>query len=94
MDRREEEIERLNEMLKGGRPPEALAAEGTKHTNERVMAHLNIQVGGCALGVMPHRNGLGVMQIGMVTEVVVVRISYVNSFCCCLGWTKIVSCEN
>ena len=44
VDRREEEIERLNEMLKGGRPPEALAAEGTKHTNERVMAHLNIQV--------------------------------------------------
>eukprot|EP00731_Ephydatia_muelleri_P030834 Em0022g348a len=44
VDRREEEIERLNEMLKGGRPPEALAAEGAKHTNERVMAHLNIQV--------------------------------------------------
>ena len=50
MERREEEIERLNEMLKGGRPPEALVAEGTKHSNERVMAHLNIQVGGyCSL---------------------------------------------
>ena len=45
MERREEEIDRLNEMLKGGRPPEALATEGAKHTNERVMAHLNIQVG-------------------------------------------------
>ena len=52
VDRREEEIERLNEMLKGGRPPEALAAEGAKHTNERVMAHLNIQV-------RTHSSGVG-----------------------------------
>ena len=31
-------------MLKGGRPPEALAAEGAHATNERMVAHLNIQV--------------------------------------------------
>ena len=73
VDRREEEIERLNEMLKGGRPPEALAAEGAKHTNERVMAHLNIQV-------RTHSSGVGggskcqIGQIGIVVVVVVVVV--------------------
>ena len=31
-------------MLKGGRPPEALAVEGARASNERMVAHLNIQV--------------------------------------------------
>ena len=31
-------------MLRGGRPPEALAVEGSQATNERMVAHLNIQV--------------------------------------------------
>ena len=44
IENREVEIERLTEMLKGGRPPEALAAEGARASNERVVAHLNIQI--------------------------------------------------
>lgn len=44
VENREGEIIRLNSMLKGGRPPEALAAEGAKETNERMVAHLNIQI--------------------------------------------------
>lgn len=44
VENRELEIERLTEMLKGGRPPEALAAEGARASNERVVAHLNIQI--------------------------------------------------
>lgn len=44
MESREAEIERLSEMLKGGRPPEALAAVGAQASNERMVAHLNIQV--------------------------------------------------
>lgn len=44
IDNREAEIERLTEMLKGGRPPEALAFEGAKTSNERMIAHLNIQI--------------------------------------------------
>ena len=44
VENRETEIERLNEMMKGGRPPEALAAEGARESNERMVAHLNIQV--------------------------------------------------
>lgn len=44
LENREGEIGRLNGMLKGGRPPEALAAEGVIQSNERMVAHLNIQV--------------------------------------------------
>ena len=44
VENREREIERLAGMLKGGRPPEALALEGTQASNERMAAHLNIQV--------------------------------------------------
>ncbi|CAI8057878.1 Centrosomal protein of 135 kDa [Geodia barretti] len=44
VENRESEIERLAGMLKGGRPPEALAVEGARASNERMVAHLNIQV--------------------------------------------------
>lgn len=44
IENREKEIERLTEMLKGGRPAEALAAEGIRQSRERMVAHLNIQV--------------------------------------------------
>lgn len=44
VENREAEIERLNGMLKGGRPAEALAAEGVRLSNERMVAHLNVQV--------------------------------------------------
>lgn len=44
VDNRETEIDRLNRMLKGGRPAEALAAEGARVSNERMVAHLNVQV--------------------------------------------------
>lgn len=44
VDNREAEIERLNSMLKGGRPAEALGAESTRLSNERMVAHLNVQV--------------------------------------------------
>ena len=44
VETRESEVERLTGLLKGGRPPEALAAEGARQSNERMVAHLNIQV--------------------------------------------------
>lgn len=44
VEHREEEILRLGGMLKGGRPAEALAAEGMRESKERMVAHLNIQV--------------------------------------------------
>ena len=44
LENREGEIARLTSLLKGGRPPEALAAKGAKETNERMVAHLNIQI--------------------------------------------------
>lgn len=44
IENREGEIERLTLMLKGGRPAEALAAEGIRQSKERMVAHLNIQV--------------------------------------------------
>ncbi len=44
LEAREEEIGRLTSLLKGGRPPEALAAVGARETNERMVAHLNIQI--------------------------------------------------
>ena len=44
IENRETEIERLTEMLKGGRPPEALAAEGRRASSEKMVAHLNIQI--------------------------------------------------
>lgn len=44
IENREQEIERLTRMLKGGRPAEALAAESVRQSNERMVAHLNIQV--------------------------------------------------
>lgn len=44
IENREVEIERLTQMLKGGRPAEALAAEGIRQSRERMVAHLNIQV--------------------------------------------------
>jgi len=34
----------LNEQLTGGRPPEVLAIEGKKDSNEKMVAHLNVQV--------------------------------------------------
>ena len=44
VERREVELSRLVAQLKGGRPPEALAAEAARESNERMTAHLNIQV--------------------------------------------------
>ena len=37
-------MEHLAGQLRGGQPPEALAMEGKIETNERMTAHLNIQV--------------------------------------------------
>lgn len=44
IESRDAEIERLNEQLTGGRPPEVLAIEGRKDSNEKMVAHLNVQI--------------------------------------------------
>ncbi len=44
METRDKEIERLNRLLDGGRPVEAVLREGKKDSSERVVAHLNVQV--------------------------------------------------
>ncbi len=51
VQRREKEIERLSCELRGGRPPEALAMEGRIEGDQRMVAHLNIQVCGVCVGV-------------------------------------------
>ncbi|WAQ97982.1 CP135-like protein [Mya arenaria] len=40
---RDEEIERLNRMLDGGRPSDVVALEARNRANERMISHLNIQ---------------------------------------------------
>ncbi|XP_076070631.1 centrosomal protein of 135 kDa-like isoform X3 [Mytilus galloprovincialis] len=44
VDRRDEEIERLNRMLDGGRPSDVVALEARNRANERMISHLNIQI--------------------------------------------------
>ena len=44
METRDKEIERLNRLLDGGRPVDAVLREGKKDSSERVVAHLNVQV--------------------------------------------------
>ncbi|KAK2568024.1 Centrosomal protein of 135 kDa [Acropora cervicornis] len=44
VEARDKEIERLNRLLDGGRPVEAVLREGKKDSSERVIAHLNVQV--------------------------------------------------
>ena len=41
---RDEEVERLNRMLDGGRPSDVVALEARNRANERMISHLNIQV--------------------------------------------------
>ena len=41
---RDEEIERLNRMLDGGRSQDVVALEARNRANERMISHLNIQV--------------------------------------------------
>jgi hypothetical protein len=41
---REREIERLSIALDGGRSPDVLSLETRNKTNEKLIAHLNIQV--------------------------------------------------
>lgn len=41
---REREIERLSSTLDGGRSPDILSLENRNKTNEKLIAHLNIQV--------------------------------------------------
>ncbi|KAM7443892.1 hypothetical protein ABFA07_007461 [Porites harrisoni] len=44
VEARDKEIERLNRLLDGGRPVEAVLRDGKKDSSERVVAHLNVQV--------------------------------------------------
>ena len=44
MEARDKEIERLNRLLDGGRPTEAVLRDSKKDSSERVVAHLNVQV--------------------------------------------------
>ena len=50
VEARDKEIERLNRLLDGGRPVEAVLREGKKDSSERVIAHLNVQVSQVASG--------------------------------------------
>lgn len=44
VDARDEEIERLNRSLEGGRPHDVISLESKNKSNERLIAHLNLQV--------------------------------------------------
>lgn len=44
VDLRQAEIERLTTLLDGGRPHDVVALEARNRGNERLIAHLNIQV--------------------------------------------------
>ncbi|XP_055491846.1 centrosomal protein of 135 kDa isoform X6 [Leucoraja erinacea] len=43
VDARDEEIERLNRSLEGGRPHDVISLESKNKSNERLIAHLNLQ---------------------------------------------------
>jgi len=55
VETRDKEIERLNRLLDGGRPVDAVLREGKKDSSERVVAHLNVQVIQC-LGICSIKN--------------------------------------
>ena len=42
---RDKEIDRLQHLLEGGRPTKAMANDGLVESTDRVISHLNIQVG-------------------------------------------------
>ena len=44
VEHRDDEIERLQRMLEGGRPFDVVALESRNRSNERLISHLNIQV--------------------------------------------------
>lgn len=44
MEERNKEIERLNRMLQGGRPHDVISLEAQNNSNEKLIAHLNLQV--------------------------------------------------
>lgn len=44
MELRDKEIERLTLALKGGRPHDVISLEAQNINNEKVIAHLNLQV--------------------------------------------------
>ncbi|XP_041057688.1 centrosomal protein of 135 kDa [Carcharodon carcharias] len=44
IEARDEEIERLNRTLEGGRPHDVISLEAKSKSNERLIAHLNLQV--------------------------------------------------
>ncbi|XP_069780725.1 centrosomal protein of 135 kDa isoform X3 [Narcine bancroftii] len=44
VEARDEEIERLNRTLEGGRPHDVISVEAKSKSNERLIAHLNLQV--------------------------------------------------
>ncbi|XP_034036384.1 centrosomal protein of 135 kDa isoform X2 [Thalassophryne amazonica] len=41
---RDEEIERLNRVLQGGRPHDVISLEAQNNSNEKLIAHLNLQI--------------------------------------------------
>lgn len=47
MEERDKEIERLNRALDGGRPYDVISLEAQNISNEKVIAHLNLQVIDC-----------------------------------------------
>ena len=48
VENRDGEIDRLTQMLEGGRPYDVVALESRNRSNERLISHLNIQVGRAA----------------------------------------------
>lgn len=52
MEKRDKEIERLNYVLRGGRPHDVISLEAQNISNEKLIAHLNLQASTCiaALG--------------------------------------------
>lgn len=46
VEERDKEIERLNRALDGGRPNDVISLEAQNISNEKLIAHLNLQVNG------------------------------------------------
>ena len=45
VEERDKEIERLNRVLHGGRPHDVISLEAQNISNEKLISHLNLQVG-------------------------------------------------
>lgn len=82
METRDKEIERLNRLLDGGRPVDAVLREGKKDSSERVVAHLNVQVHTMS-GLSSVKNFTVIRMVLLVLKNNTILLLILLKFCIC-----------